>query len=345
MEEFLKSYMLDQLKKLLGITSMIGYNAPITEYLLNELNAMGYAPRALNKGGIILEAGGSGNAIVVAAHADEIGLVVRKIRDDGKLMVVSVVGMLGPYCNCTNVKIITRGEKVYTGILHRIEASLHTSDREKRLEASDIDKNMVVSIDEDVSCAADVRALGIRPGDIVAVEPDTVFTDSGYIKSRYIDDNAAVAILLTYLKYIRDEKVIPSRKVYAFFTMFEEKGFGSTTGVPEDAEEMMSIDIGCVSDTTEAGEHKVSICAWDAVIPYHRGTVTKLIETAEKNGIDYAIDVYYPGYGSDTSIALLNGSDVRGSLIGPGVLGTHAYERTHTDALVNTYRLLRDYLA
>jgi len=344
MNENYRQYMLAQLKELLSTTSMIGYYERITEYLLGELRDLGYSPRTLNNGGIVVEAGGLGNPIVIAAHADEIGLVVRYIRDDGKLACFGQPGVFGPYVNCTNVRIITRNDKVYTGILHKIEASLHVADSDNILVSPELHKNMVVSIDEKVACKADVLALGIRTGDIVSVEPNTVFTDSGFIKSRYLDNNAAVAILLTYLKFLKDENMTPGRKVYAFFTMYEERGLGARCGIPDDAVELMSIDVGCVSAVTESKEDKVFIGVWDSRMPYNREIVTKLAETAEKHGIDYALDVFWPGYGSDGIAALEAGYDVKCSLIGPGVLGTHTYERTHIDALVNTYKLLKAYL-
>lgn len=71
------------------------------------------------------------------------------------------------------------------------------------------------------------------------------------------------------------------------------------------------MDMGCVGNFTEAGEKKVSVCAKDASFPYHYDVVTKLIETAEREGLDYGVDVYYPHYGSDANAALRAGLDLR----------------------------------
>ena len=49
----------------------------------------------------------------------------------------------------------------------------------------------------------DVEKLGILNGDIVAYDPKVVVTDSGFIKSRFLDDKASVAILVNILKMLK----------------------------------------------------------------------------------------------------------------------------------------------
>jgi putative aminopeptidase FrvX len=55
------------------------------------------------------------------------------------------------------------------------------------------------------------------------------------------------------------------------------------------------------------------------------------------------VDIY-PFYGSDASAAMRAGHDVPAALIGPGVHASHSLERTHTDGLVNTAKLIIAYL-
>ncbi|NLN35881.1 MAG: M42 family metallopeptidase, partial [Candidatus Cloacimonetes bacterium] len=52
----------------------------------------------------------------------------------------------------------------------------------------------------------------------------------------------------------------------------------------------------------------------------------------------------YPYYGSDVEGALRAGYDIKHGLIGPGVFASHGYERTHTQAIDNTLKLLEAYL-
>ena len=71
---------------------------------------------------------------------------------------------------------------------------------------------MEVVIDEPVKQAEDTRALGICEGDFVCFDPRTTVTDSGYIKSRFLDDKFSAAILLAYAKELKDKGLTPKRK-------------------------------------------------------------------------------------------------------------------------------------
>ena len=153
----------------------------------------------------------------------------------------------------------------------------------------------------------------------------------------------AVAILLGYAKYIKEENIVLKRKVYEHITVFEEVGHGACAPVAEDIEELLSVDMGCIGKGLECDEHQVSICVKDSGGPYHYDVVRKLIATAQANGISYAADVY-PHYGSDADAALSAGADAKHGLIGPGVYASHGYERSHVDAVENTLRLLAAYL-
>ena len=68
-------------------------------------------------------------------------------------------------------------------------------------------------------------------------------------------------------------------------------------------------------------------------------------ELCKAKKIPYALDMFVPHYGSDANCALRAGYDVRHALIGPGVLETHGYERTHKDALRATLDLIKAIVA
>ena len=337
-------YVLQKLQELLAIDSTTGDYEEIQAYLDRECKALGYPTAALNKGGLLVELGGEGEPVLVNAHADDIGLMVRYINSDGSLEVTPVGGLKAPSAQCENVRIKTRTGKVYTGTVRRTYASLHTTPLAEREVLADFEKNIVVTLDEPVSKAEDVLALGIGCGDIVALDPRFVLTESGYIKSRFLDDKACVALALAYAKYLKDNNLVPSRKVTLLFSMYEEIGHGGATMPGADYVEYLSLDIGCVGPRQYSSEQKVTIGVKDSRYPYHIGTVKALSAAAEEAGADYALDMFLPTYGSDGDAALAAGHDVRHALIGPGVLETHGYERTHISSLENTLALLLAYL-
>ena len=231
--------------------------------------------------------------------------------------------------------------KVYEGTLQLANASIHVNgdynDKKRTFDETEI------VLDEKVHSREDVEALGIMTGDIVCFDPRTTVTESGYIKSRFLDDKLSVGILLGYARYLKEENVTPERMIYQHITVFEEVGHGGAASIPEGVTEVISVDMGCVGDGLACEETQVSICAKDSHGPYHYDVVTGLIAAAKREELDFAVDVY-PHDGADADVALTAGYDVRHGLIGAGVYASHGYERSHVDGVKNTFKLLCAYL-
>lgn len=329
--------------KLLAIDSPTGYTEDAVDFVMTELQALGYAPVRTNKGGVIVELGGTDveNGVLLETHLDTLGGMVAEIKGNGRLRVSRIGGMNANNAEAENVRVVTKFSGKYEGTLQLANASIHVNGDYSKTER-DWDK-MEVVLDERVSCKADVQSLGIRPGDFICFEPRTRVTEKGYIKSRFLDDKLSVGILLGYAKYLKDEGVVPKRRVWAHITVFEEVGHGGAASVPAGVTEAISVDMGCVGDGLECTEHQVSICAKDSGGPYSYPVVRGLIEAARRANVDYAVDVY-PFYGSDVEATLSAGNDLRHGLIGAGVYASHGYERSHRDGVENTFRLLCAYL-
>ena len=174
------------------------------------------------------------------------------------------------------------------------------------------------------------------------MDPRTVVTESGYIKSRFLDDKLSAAILLGLARAVREDAWKLNRKVSLLFTVYEEVGHGGSA-VPDDTKEMISVDMGCVGSDLGCTERMVSICAKDSGGPYNYDLITALSNLAKEKKLDYAIDIY-PHYGSDVETTLRAGYDIRHGLIGPGVYASHNYERSHMDGVRNTFELLKAYI-
>ena len=336
-------YIVEQAKALIAIDSPSGYGGAVGEHLLKEFEALGFSAYRTRKGGIIADLGGedADDAVLLEAHCDTLGAMVHEIKADGRLKLTNIGGMQANNAEAENVRIITKFNGVYEGTCQLANASVHVNGEYGSTQRTW--DSVEVVIDEKVSSKEDVKALGIMPGDYVCFEPRTRVTESGYIKSRFLDDKLSSAILLGYAKYLKDEGVTPKRRIYLHFTIFEEVGHGGSASVPEGVTEAWSVDMGCVGRGLQCTEHEVSICAKDRGGPYNYDIVKKLVELAEANGIGYAVDIY-PFYGSDVEATLKAGYDIRHALIGPGVYASHGYERSHKDGVENTLRLIQAYL-
>ncbi|MGJ0843552.1 M42 family metallopeptidase [Clostridium tertium] len=337
-----KEYVLNTAKRILEFDSPTGFCFDIIKVIEEISKSFGYKFETTNKGcGIITIPGKSNDKVIgLAAHVDTLGAMVRSITNNGTLKFTLLGGPIPPTLDSEYCKIRTRDGRIYTGTFLSTSPAAHVypDSKEKKRDP----ENMEVRIDEKVLSKKDVEELGICPGDFIFIDPKTTITESGFIKSRFIDDKGSVAALMGLLEIFNREKITPKYTTKLFISIYEEVGHGASY-IPKDITEMIAVDMGCIGDDLSCTEYDVSICAKDSGGPYDYNMVTSLIELAKTNDIKYAVDIY-PMYGSDVGAALRGGNDIRGALIGPGVHASHGMERTHYEGLENTIKLLVAYL-
>jgi len=329
--------------QLLAIDSPTGFTKNAAVWVQKVFSDLGYSARITNKGGVIADLGGpdGDDGLMLCAHTDTLGGMVREIKANGRLKLTGLGGMEPNNGECENVRLYTRDGNVYEGTLYLHNPSVHVNDDYHTARRS-WDTTEVV-LDEDVTSEADARKLGIEVGDIVCFDPRTRRTQSGYLKSRFLDDKLSVGILLAFAKYIKDKELTLPRHLWVHVTVYEEVGHGACASVPVGLSEAISMDMGCVGDGCQCTEHQCSICAKDSRGPYNYDVVGKLIAAAKREQADYAVDIY-PHYGSDVDDTLKAGADIRHGLIGSGVFASHGYERSHIDGVRNTLLVLKGYL-
>ncbi len=328
--------------QLLSIDSPSGYTGAAAQWTQKAFEILGCPTIITRKGGVLVDLGGKDleDALLLEAHADTLGAMVAAVKGNGRLKLTGLGGMNPNNAEAENVRVYTREGKIIEGTCQLSNASVHVNGDYSGAKRSW--DTMEIVLDEDVNSADDARKLGIQVGDIVCFDPRTRRTQSGYLKSRFLDDKLSVGILLGYAKYLHDKKIVPERRIYAHITVYEEVGHGGSASVPNGVTEAISVDMGCVGDGLSCTEKQVSICAKDSGGPYSYAVVGKLIEAAKLTGADYAVDVY-PYYGSDVEATLRSGVDIRHGLIGAGVYASHGYERSHIEGVYNTLKVLCGY--
>ena len=202
---------------------------------------------------------------------------------------------------------------------------------------------MEVRLDEKVTNAEETRSLGIGIGDFVSFDPRTIITDTGFIKSRFLDDKVSAAILLDLLRKYKKENIELPYTTHFMFSVFEEVGHGANSSLPKEAVEYLAVDMGAMGDDQQTDEYTVSICVKDASGPYNYEFRQHLVRLANEKRIPYKLDIY-PYYGSDASAAMSAGAEVKHALLGAGIESSHSYERTHIDSITATYRIVDEYL-
>ncbi len=277
----------------------------------------------------------------LTAHVDTLGAMVKEIKSNGRLRLSKLGGFAWNTVEGEGCTVFTRSQGNVRGSMLLTKASAHVYGAQVN-ELKREDENMEVRLDARTGSAEETLALGIRPGDYVAFDPRLEITN-GFVRSRHLDDKAGVACLVAAIQAMYSAGRRPARTAYFLFSNFEEVGHGAAAGIPDDASELLCVDMAAIGESQSSDEFHASICVKDAGGPYHHGLTSRLRELAEANGIPYKADIY-TYYHSDGAATLSAGADVAVALIGPGVDASHNYERTHSEALVATTKWVMAYL-
>lgn len=337
-----KNTIINYIKDLCTTPSPTGFTKKCEKYLMDEFEKLGYKPYQTNKGNVVVpisEGFSDDKGLLLSAHIDTLGLMVRSIKDNGCLQVTTLGGFPLNYAEFENVKVFTRSGKEYSGVFRLNDASVHGSDTPKTSKREFED--MEVVLDELVNTSEDVEKLGISAGDFIALDPRFKYSN-GFIKSRHLDDKASSGVLLALAKEIKEKNIKLNRNIYMMFTVFEEVGHGASAGHPQGIRDMIAVDMGVVYKDLKTKDSLLSICAKDSSGPYNYDLTNDLINIAKEKNLDFAIDVY-PFYGSDASAAVST-YDYRHALVGAGISASHGYERVHENALISLFKLLESYI-
>lgn len=339
-------FMVDFLVSLLKTPSPTGYARPALQLTQQTLDSLKLETRFNTKGGLIATWQGRSQEQprALTAHVDTLGAMVKEIeRTTGRLRLSKLGGFAWNSVEGEGCSIITASGTVYRGTILPHKASVHIHGGLEVEKSERSDHNMEVRLDAKVRSGKDTRQLGIEVGDFVAFDPRVEVTETGFIRSRHLDDKASVACLVGACKALLDAGLRPAQRTTLLISHFEEVGHGASTGIPADVKELLAVDMAAVGPGQNSDEYSVGICVKDSGGPYSLEMKQQLVRLCQNAHIPYKLDIY-PFYGSDVGPAWRSGADVLAGLIGPGVDASHHYERTHIDSLVATVQLLVEFM-
>jgi putative aminopeptidase FrvX len=267
--------------------------------------------------------------------------MVRDIKGSGRLKVSPLGGIMWGGIEMEGVTVRTHDNRRYRGTALPANPSLHVN-REIQ-ESKRNSETMEIRLDARTTSAAETRALGIEVGDFIFLDPRVEVGEAGFIRGRFLDDKASVACIYGALRALKEAGLKPAQDTAFLIANYEEVGHGGSSGWPFTLSELLAIDMGAIGESQNSDEFSVSICIKDGGGPYHFLMNNKLRRLATAYKIPHKTDIYVY-YSSDGTAYWHAGGDARVGLIGPGVDASHAYERTHTDALQHTAHLLARYL-
>lgn len=234
-----------------------------------------------------------GRKIMLAAHMDEIGLMVKDVDKNGFIQIVNVGGIDQRTLLCQEV-IIHGKEKVY-GVIGAKPPHL-TSD-EERSKVPDMEKLFI-----DTGFKREELREKVQIGDLITIKRKMTFLKNDWVSGKALDDRAGVATLLVCLKELQN--VSHDIDVYCVATVQEEVGTrGAVTATYEINPDIgIAIDVGFGRtpelkefDTIEVGKGPAITMGPNI----HPGIFKTLKETAKKNYIDYQVEVEPGSSGTD----------------------------------------------
>lgn len=220
--------------------------------------------------------------VMVCAHMDEVGLIIKKVTKDGFLR-FGCVGGIDP--RVLIAKKVSVGKNKVSGVIG-IKA-IHLQEKEESENAPGVDKMYI-----DIGATTQEQGLEkIRPGDYVCFEEEFVLFGEEKICSKGLDDRVGCAVMCEIIK-----QALPYDTYFAF-TVQEEVGLRGAQVASYDIEP----DIALILETTTAADFpmvkkhlQVSKCGGGVVLSvmdrgaiYDADLVTLAMKQAQRYQIPY----------------------------------------------------------
>ncbi len=174
-----------------------GFEEAVRKIMVRELKPLSDEIRYDGVGSVIARAGGSGPKIMLDAHMDELGGVVRRVTPGGFLSMQMLGGWLDQALPDQRWLIIgSKGPvKAVTGI-----RDIHVVPADERTKVFPRDS---LYLDVGARNAAEVAALGLEPGDPVVPDAPFEVLASGRYLGKAWDDRVGCAVVVEALRRLR----------------------------------------------------------------------------------------------------------------------------------------------
>ena len=281
-----------------------GFEEAVREIVVREFEDLGLDIRFDGLGSVLASGNYSarGPRVMVTAHMDEVGLMVQHITPDGFIRVKMLGGWLRQALPDQRWTVLGRAGPV-TGISGI--RTIHVTPGSQRDQVWSLEETF---LDVGATSAAEVEAMGIRPGDGIAPQSAFVMLPNGRYAAKAWDDRVGLAVMLIAARRIRDEGIrIPANVVWVATTQ-EEIGLrgAQTSVVLADPDIGISIEAGVAADfpgmrPTQAQERLgggPGIFLLDSSMIPNRKFSDLFFEVAQEVGITLQPDVL-TGYGED----------------------------------------------
>jgi len=313
------------LTRLLTTPGISGRESRIRDVARAELEGLVDEVRTDPLGNLIGVRNGSGPRVMLAAHMDSIGFMVKYIDDRGFIRLQTIGGF--DVRTLVMQRVLVQGKADYVGLLCPSSKPIHLLTPEERERSYKIEDMYV-----DVLLPAEEVAENVSIGDPISLHREPHYSDRS-VTSPYLDDRLGVYVMLEALRAARETQC----EIHAVVTVQEEVGLrGAGTSA-----HAIRPDIGVALDVTIAGDVAgadksqwvaplgggTAISVMDADSISDPRLVAKCKELAERHGIKAQLEVRGRG-GTDAGAIVLAGAGARAITISMPVRYIHSVNET-----------------
>ncbi len=298
------------LKKLCETPSPSGHEDWIRDIVIRELEPYADEISVDSMGNVIAVKRGGESKIMVAAHMDEIALMVKHVDKRGFLRVTPIGGWSDIILPGQRVLVITTRGEIIKGVVGSKPPHIM-----KPEEAKQVIPIRDLFIDIGVSSREEAEKLGVKPGAVVVIDRDVArLGNPDRVTGRAFDDKVGVVVMIEAFKRLENTR----HTVYAVATVQEEVGLkGARTSAYAIGPDLgIALDVTIASDLpsvkedewiTELGKGpaiKVMDGRSGSGIIVNRLIREKMMEIAEEEGIPYQLEVLTGGTTDASAIQL-----------------------------------------
>ncbi len=279
-------------------------------------------------------------SVMLAAHMDEVGMMVTKIDERGYIRFTQVGG-IDPRI-LPGMEVTVHGRRQLAGIIGTKPPHLLSAGEEDK--APKMEELFI-----DVGLAQERLVDVVEIGDVITFQRDVTELANDFLAGKSFDDRAGVAVIHSCLQWL--EKLCITADVYAVATVQEEIGLKgatvSTYGLEPDIG--IAIDV-CHGDGPGQPEDLVSELGKGPVItmgPNIAPRVYELLEQAAKDaGIEVQVDVAPAQTGTDAWAMQISRHGVPTGLVSVPLRYMHtSVETLHLDDVEKAGKLLAFFIA
>ncbi|MCL5074548.1 MAG: M42 family metallopeptidase [Chloroflexi bacterium] len=258
------------LEELTALPGISGFEDRVGAYIIGRLRGYGLEAKADSIGNVVAHLPGPKPRLMLFAHMDEVGFVVRRIEDDGFVRIERVGGIAEQSLPGQRLDLWTQKG--------HLEAVAGSKPQHLGLgsEATTLDK---VFLDVGARSGEQARLLGVRVGDCITYRACFSILSSDTLSAKSLDDRAGCALLLELAQEARDKRACD---LYLAFTVQEEAVLRGAAPVAYAIEPDMAIGVDATvaldtPDTKGQGEMSLGQGPAIKVMDHLRGTLTGFI--------------------------------------------------------------------